>query len=126
MQMQANVVIIGGGHDGGGPWLSPCQGGVDRCAVEPDIRQPPAKTGGEKIYHGFGSDLTNEVALIKAEVDATACEIWGGKAVMHGDVVVGVCTGLKAGLEGVILGQRHALTPLDAPTLDPTNTRQKT
>ncbi len=82
--------------------------------------------------------------LVYGEVAATDCDIWGGEAVMQGDRVVGVCTsggygpatgkslafayvspGADTGLEVVILGQRHALTLLDAPAWDPTNARQK-
>ncbi len=63
----------------------------------------------------------------------------------QGDRVVGVCTsgaflamrrarallfayvqpGATLGLEVVILGERRALTLLDAPAWDPTNARQK-
>lgn len=82
--------------------------------------------------------------LVYGEIAATDCDIHGGEAVMQGDRVVGVCTsggyghstgkslafacvtpGADADLEVVILGQRRALTLLDAPAWDPTNARQK-
>jgi dimethylglycine dehydrogenase len=63
---------------------------------------------------------------------------------MQGDQVVGVCTsgayghatgksltfayvepGMTKGLEVIILGERRALTVLDAPAWDPENARQK-
>jgi dimethylglycine dehydrogenase len=82
--------------------------------------------------------------LVYAEVAATDCDIWGGEAVMQGGRVVGVCTsggfgqatgksltfayvspGATEGLEVVILGERRALTLLDAPAWDPTNALQR-
>ena len=83
-------------------------------------------------------------SLVYGEIAATDCDIHGGEAVMQGDRVVGVCTsgafghatgkslafayvqpGATLGLEVVILGERRALTLLDAPAWDPTNARQK-
>jgi dimethylglycine dehydrogenase len=95
-----------------------------------------------------GRDATEAAAvtttLVYGEVAATDCDIWGGEAVMQGDRVVGVCTsggfghatgksltfayvtpGADTDLEVVILGERHALTLLDAPAWDPTNARQR-
>ena len=82
--------------------------------------------------------------LVYGTVAATDCDIYGGEAVMQGDSVVGACTsgayghavdkslafafvrpGAVTDLEVVILGQRHALTLLDAPAWDPENARQK-
>ena len=82
--------------------------------------------------------------LVYGEVTATDCDIYGGEAVMQGDRVVGVCTsggyghatgkslafayvepGANERLEVVILGERRALTLLDAPVWDPSNARQK-
>ena len=82
--------------------------------------------------------------LVYGEVAATDCDIHGGEAVMQGDRVVGVCTSggfghatgkslafayvspdATSGLEVVILGERRALTLLDAPAWDPSNARQK-
>jgi dimethylglycine dehydrogenase len=82
--------------------------------------------------------------LVYGEVSATDCDIYGGEAVMQGGRVVGVCTSggyghatgkslafayvapdARVGLEVVILGERHAFTPLDAPAWDPSNARQK-
>jgi dimethylglycine dehydrogenase len=82
--------------------------------------------------------------LVYGAVAAADCDIYGGEAVMQGDRVVGVCTSGGFGhatgqslafayvdpdvsddLEVVILGERHALTLLDAPVWDPTNARQK-
>ena len=98
-----------------------------------------------------GRDATKAVqaagvmtTLVYGEVAATDCDIWGGEAVMQGDRVVGVCTSGGFGhatgksltfafvsheahkdLEVVILGERRALTLLDAPAWDPANARQK-
>ena len=88
------------------------------------------------------ADVTT--TLVYGEVAATDCDIWGGEAVMQGDRVVGVCTSGGFGhatgksltfafvspeadkdLEVVILGERRALTLLDAPAWDPANARQK-
>jgi len=82
--------------------------------------------------------------LVYGEVAATDCDIYGGEAVMQGDKVVGVCTSGGYGhatgkslafayvdpdvsdmLEVVILGERRALTLLDAPVWDPSNARQR-
>ncbi len=82
--------------------------------------------------------------LVYAEIAATVCDIYGGEAVMQGGRVVGVCTsggfghatgkslafayvepGATEGLEVVILGERRALTLLDAPAWDPTNALQR-
>jgi dimethylglycine dehydrogenase len=82
--------------------------------------------------------------LVYAEVAATDCDVYGGEAIMHGDRVVGVCTsggfghvtgkslafayvepGAMDGLDVVVLGERRALTLLDVPAWDPSNTRQK-
>lgn len=82
--------------------------------------------------------------LVYGEIAATDCDIYGGEAVMQGDRVVGVCTsgayghatgksltfayvtpGISDGLEVVILGERRALTLLDAPAWDPSNARQR-
>lgn len=82
--------------------------------------------------------------LVYGEVAATDCDIYGGEPVMQGDKVVGVCTSggyghatgkslafayvdpdAIAGLEVVILGQRRAITLLDAPVWDADNSRQK-
>jgi dimethylglycine dehydrogenase len=95
-----------------------------------------------------GRDATGAAAvtttLVYGEVAATDCDIWGGEAVMQGDRVVGVCTsgayghatgksltfayvtpGADTDLEVVILGERRALTLLDAPAWDPANARQR-
>ena len=85
-----------------------------------------------------------DTKLVYGEVAATDCDIYGGEAVMQGDKVVGVCTSggyghatgkslafayvdpdVTEALEVVVLGARRALTLLDAPAWDPTNTRQK-
>ena len=82
--------------------------------------------------------------LVYGEIAATDCDIYGGEAVMQGDRVVGVCTsgayghatgkslafayvvpGATDGLDVIILGERRALTVLDAPAWDPANVRQK-
>jgi dimethylglycine dehydrogenase len=82
--------------------------------------------------------------LVYGEIAATDCDIHGGEAVLLGDRVVGVCTSgayghatgkslafayvtpdATEGLEVVILGERRALTLLDAPAWDPANVRQK-
>jgi dimethylglycine dehydrogenase len=98
-----------------------------------------------------GRDATEAVraagittTLVYGEIAATDCDIYGGEAVMQGDRVVGVCTsgayghatgkslafayvvpGATDGLDVIILGERRALTVLDAPAWDPANVRQK-
>lgn len=82
--------------------------------------------------------------LVYGKIAATDCDIHGGEAVMQGDRVVGVCAsggfghatgkslvfayvspGADNNLNVVILGERRALTLLDAPAGDLTNARQK-
>jgi dimethylglycine dehydrogenase len=98
-----------------------------------------------------GRDATEAVraagittTLVYGEIAATDCDIYGGEAVLQGDRVVGVCTsgayghatgkslafayvvpGATDGLDVIILGERRALTLLDAPAWDPANVRQK-
>jgi dimethylglycine dehydrogenase len=82
--------------------------------------------------------------LVYGAIAATDCDIYGGEAVMQGDMVVGACTsggyghatgkslafafvqpGHTEGLEVVVLGERRKLTLLAEPAWDPTNARQK-